>query len=63
MFVSTRSTIVNRSRRTIAACFLIALAAAIPALATGAWQPLPDVAPAPADNPTTPAKIELGKHA
>ena len=25
------------------------------------WQALPTVAPAPADNPTTPAKIELGK--
>lgn len=25
------------------------------------WQALPDVAPAPADNPTTPAKVELGK--
>ena len=25
------------------------------------WQPLPDVAPAPADNPTTDAKVELGK--
>lgn len=29
--------------------------------AGGMWQPLPDVAPAPADNPTTPAKVELGK--
>ncbi len=25
------------------------------------WQPLPTVAPAPADNPTTPAKVRLGK--
>jgi len=25
------------------------------------WQALPDQAPAPADNPTTPAKVELGK--
>lgn len=25
------------------------------------WQALPDKAPAPADNPTTPAKVELGK--
>ena len=24
------------------------------------WQVLPDVAPAPADNPTTPEKVELG---
>jgi cytochrome c peroxidase len=34
-------------------------------LAAGAaqaqWQPLPDTAPAPADNPTTAAKVELGK--
>lgn len=29
--------------------------------AQGAWQALPDKAPEPADNPTTPAKIELGK--
>ena len=29
--------------------------------ATSPWQPLPDTAPAPADNPTTPAKVELGK--
>jgi cytochrome c peroxidase len=27
----------------------------------GQWQPLPTVAPAPADNPTTPAKVRLGK--
>ena len=27
----------------------------------GDWQALPDVAPAPADNPTTDAKVELGK--
>lgn len=25
------------------------------------WQPLPDMAPAPADNPTTPEKVALGK--
>lgn len=25
------------------------------------WQALPDTAPAPSDNPTTPAKVELGK--
>ena len=25
------------------------------------WQALPETAPAPADNPTTPAKVELGK--
>jgi cytochrome c peroxidase len=31
------------------------------AFAANAWQPLPDTAPAPADNPTTAAKVELGK--
>jgi len=31
------------------------------AAATGSWQALPDVAPAPADNPTTAPKVELGK--
>lgn len=31
------------------------------AAAAADWQPLPDVAPAPADNPATPAKVELGK--
>jgi len=31
------------------------------AYAAGQWQALPDTAPAPADNPTTPTKIELGK--
>jgi cytochrome c peroxidase len=25
------------------------------------WQALPEQAPSPADNPTTPAKVELGK--
>ncbi|MDH5227117.1 MAG: c-type cytochrome [Gammaproteobacteria bacterium] len=47
----------------IAALALTAIPAsaiAAPA-ADGAWQPLPDVAPAPADNPTTPDKVELGK--
>jgi cytochrome c peroxidase len=29
--------------------------------AQGAWQALPDKAPEPADNPVTPAKVELGK--
>jgi cytochrome c peroxidase len=31
------------------------------AYAAGQWQALPDTAPAPADNPTTPEKVELGK--
>ena len=29
--------------------------------ASAEWQALPDIAPEPADNPTTPAKVELGK--
>ena len=36
--------------------------AALPAVAaTSPWLPLPETAPAPADNPTTAAKVELGK--
>lgn len=34
---------------------------AVSAAATTQWQALPATAPAPADNPTTPAKVELGK--
>ncbi len=33
----------------------------ISSVANASWQALPDVAPAPADNPTTPAKVALGK--
>ena len=34
----------------------------VPLLATAqVWQALPETAPAPADNPVTPAKVELGK--
>jgi cytochrome c peroxidase len=33
----------------------------VAAAAQAQWQALPDVAPAPADNPTTAAKVELGK--
>ena len=35
--------------------------AAVGAQGAVQWQPLPSAAPAPPDNPTTPAKIELGK--
>ena len=45
--------------RTLLAALLMTLAAA--AQAQSPWQPLPDRAPEPADNPTTAAKIELGK--
>jgi cytochrome c peroxidase len=34
---------------------------AAPAFAAGQWQALPKEAPAPADNPTTEAKVELGR--
>jgi cytochrome c peroxidase len=39
----------------------LALAGAAGAAAANQWQPLPDKAPAPADNPTTAEKVELGK--
>lgn len=37
------------------------LSAAQASAVTAPWPPLPAEAPAPADNPTTPAKVELGK--
>lgn len=43
----------------ISAVFVTAITTALPVLAD--WQALPEVAPAPADNPTTEAKIILGK--
>jgi len=46
---------------TLISAALLAVAAAGSAQAQVQWQALPDVAPAPADNPTTAAKIELGK--
>lgn len=33
----------------------------VPLAVLAQWEALPDTAPAPADNPTTPAKVELGK--
>ena len=50
----------NRTRVAIVAAGMLASGAAG---AQGAvqWQALPTVAPAPADNPTTPAKVRLGK--
>ena len=39
----------------------IALVLASGSAAAAQWQALPETAPAPADNPTTPAKVELGK--
>jgi cytochrome c peroxidase len=43
-------------------CILLALiGGAVATNASAQWSPLPAQAPAPADNPTTPAKVELGK--
>jgi cytochrome c peroxidase len=42
----------------VASAPVSAIAAAAP---SGAWQPLPQTAPASADNPSTPDKVELGK--
>jgi len=45
--------------------YRLSVSALLMTLAAGAasaqWQPLPDTAPAPADNPTTAAKVELGQ--
>jgi cytochrome c peroxidase len=46
--------------RTLVPALVITLAA-VAAHAQGQWEALPDQAPAPADNPTTAAKVELGK--
>jgi cytochrome c peroxidase len=46
--------------RILLTALLMTLAAAA-AQAQSPWQPLPDRAPEPADNPTTAAKVELGK--
>lgn len=52
----------NTFNRRIAILFAGVLASGVAAAqGTINWQPLPTVAPAPADNPTTPAKIQLGK--
>jgi len=40
---------------------LLATSAAVAQGQTPPWEALPTVAPTPADNPTTPAKVELGK--
>ena len=47
-----------RTRTLVAALALTLVGTA----AQAQWQALPDVAPAPADNPTTAAKVELGKY-
>ena len=48
-----------RNRILLAALLMTLAAAAVQAQSP--WQPLPDKAPASADNPTTAAKVELGK--
>jgi cytochrome c peroxidase len=48
------------SHRILFAAVMLAWSAGT-AQAQSIWQALPDVAPAPADNPTTAAKVELGK--
>ena len=48
-------------RSTLVTGLLIASLTSTPAMATD-WQALPSQAPAPKDNPTTAAKVELGKH-
>ena len=48
--------------RSLVPCLIGLAALAGTTLATaGQWQALPETAPAPADNPTTEAKVELGK--
>ncbi len=51
----------TRPRIGISTIVLSSVLAVGAANAAGPWQPLPDVAPAPTSNPTTPAKVELGK--
>jgi len=41
--------------------FTAIMTAVLGSASAAQWQALPDKAPAPADNPTTPAKVELGK--
>ena len=50
-----------RSHAPYAARVLVFWLASIGTTAAAEWQALPSKAPAPANNPTTPAKIELGK--
>ena len=48
--------------RTVAIALLVSAGMfAMQAGLAAEWQALPDTAPAPADNPTTPEKVELGR--
>ncbi|WP_295430168.1 cytochrome c peroxidase [uncultured Thiodictyon sp.] len=49
-----------RSKATLLLGSALTLGVALPSLAAD-WQALPDQAPSPADNPTTKAKVQLGK--
>ena len=49
------------SKRFVSCLIGLALVASLPTVSAGQWQALPETAPAPADNPTTKAKVELGK--
>jgi len=46
---------------TVVALTMMSAMLAIAGPASAGWEALPDVAPAPADNPTTDAKVDLGK--
>jgi cytochrome c peroxidase len=49
-------------RKRFASCLLgLSLLAGLAPVSADQWQALPETAPAPADNPTTAAKVELGK--
>ena len=47
----------HQLRKLVVICSLLSPGA----YAAGQWQALPETAPAPADNPTTADKVELGK--
>ncbi len=55
-----RTSDLRRARSWLAGGLVAGLLLA-PAVQAADWQALPKTAPAPADNPTTPAKVELGK--
>jgi len=47
------------NKNLISSVFIMAMVSSVPVKAS--WEALPDVAPAPEDNPTTEAKVILGK--
>jgi cytochrome c peroxidase len=50
----------TRSKATLLLGSVLTLGGALP-LRAADWQTLPDRAPSPADNPTSEAKVQLGK--